>query len=457
MQGLFTSLAVVFDDFGQPERFEAWRKEVDSLKGIQSVSADISGLFCELLFDLLSVAKMPDGHVLLVIDQLEEVFGTQNDSEARSMLRLLLEASELGSSPLVTLSTMRSDYLNDFQLFPGAANRYDEVTIDPMPKPRFGELIRRPAERFGLRIDPGLTERLVEDTQFDDALPLLAFTLEKLYEGSDDKSLISLKQYEDVFPDVTVRSSDGTLESHRGVSAAIKFVADAILRDSGYDKLQANDRILRDLRRAFFSLARIGVDGSLTRREATWSQMPPSCKDVLQSFVDQRLLISDSDGAQSTLSVAHEALFRVWDRLSDWLVQDRKALVLRAQIEEAASQWAAEERADSRLWPEDRVMDAISTIAKSGVSLDDVGDRATVSAFLGPTSTKDLLSLLARDEVDDSDWGSGRFGGRWRLPLGHEARMSVGVRLAILGDPRHGVGVWMIYLISIGVKSTVAR
>ena len=75
---------------------------------------------------------------------------------------------------------MRSDFLGDFQRFPGAAEQYEEITLDPMPKSRFGELIEGPADRFGLRLEAGFTERLVEDTRYDDALPLLAFTLERL-------------------------------------------------------------------------------------------------------------------------------------------------------------------------------------------------------------------------------------------------------------------------------------
>jgi hypothetical protein len=65
--------------------------------------------------------------------------------------------------------------------------------------------------------------------------------------------------------------------------------------------------------------------------------MPASCTDVLQRFVGERLLVSDAENGEPILSVAHEALFRVWDTLRNWLLQDRKALALRAQIEDAAS------------------------------------------------------------------------------------------------------------------------
>ena len=64
----------------------------------------------------------------------------------------------------VILATMRSDFLDAFQQFEGAAERYEEITLDPMQKSRFGEIIEGPAHRCGLRLEPGLSERLIEAT-----------------------------------------------------------------------------------------------------------------------------------------------------------------------------------------------------------------------------------------------------------------------------------------------------
>jgi hypothetical protein len=45
------------------------------------------------------------------------------------MLRVLLEASAVDSSPVVVLATLRSDFLNAFQLFPGAAEGYEDRSM----------------------------------------------------------------------------------------------------------------------------------------------------------------------------------------------------------------------------------------------------------------------------------------------------------------------------------------
>jgi Novel STAND NTPase 1 len=70
------------------------------------------------------------------------------------------------------------------RLLPGASNCYQEIPLDPMPASRFGELIEGQAERFGLRLRPGLGEHPFQDTQHDDALSLLAFALAQLYARS---------------------------------------------------------------------------------------------------------------------------------------------------------------------------------------------------------------------------------------------------------------------------------
>jgi formylglycine-generating enzyme required for sulfatase activity len=414
LDGLALSLAQAFKDAGQ-------QRELSALQDRLSSASDLRALASELML----AHGAPEGSVLLVLDQLEEVFGTPEGSDARAMLRFLLDASADGGSPVVVLATLRSDFLNGFQLFEGAAESYEKVTLDPMPRFRFGEVIEGPAESFGLTLDAGLAERMVEETAYNDALPMLAFTLEKLFEKCKSHGRLTFKAYDEL----------------GGVSAAIKHAADDILEGSGHAGLPADDARMRDLRRAFYSLAQVGEEGQFTRRIARWSRMPASCRAILKHFVGQRLLVSHTENGEAILSVAHEALFRVWDILAGWLRADRKALALRAQIEDAAGEWQTANRAASRAWPEERILDAVRQIEDSGVSLADVTDRATVDAFLGPTNPDEVAKLPGLDAAEDATVGSGRYGDAWRLPLSHEARASVGVRLALLGDRRKGVGL----------------
>ena len=85
-------------------------------------------------------------------------------------------------------------------------------------------------------------------------------------------------------------------------------------------------------------------------------------------------------------------------------------------------------------------MDAVREVARSGVTLEDVEYPAIVRAFLGPTDEQELEGLPALSEAEGREAGS-TYGEHWRTPLSHEARASVGVRLALLCDRRAGVGL----------------
>lgn len=136
------------------------------------------------------------------------------------------------------------------------------------------------------------------------------------------------------------------------------------------------------------------------------------------------------------MAVTHEALFRVWDRLRGWLDADRRALALRGQIRAAAIAWEDADRESSHLWSEERIMEGVREIARSGARLDDLEDAPRVRAFLGPTEREVLEALLSGSETGPSAYGE-----RWQRPLSHAARASVGDRLALLGDRRAGVGL----------------
>ncbi|MGZ9092915.1 MAG: ATP-binding protein, partial [Rhodoplanes sp.] len=327
VEGLALSLAQAFKDAGQP-------RELATVRGRLATASDVRALGGELLL----AHSAPNGCVLLVLDQLEEVFGTPEASEARAALGLLLDASADASGSVVILATLRSDFLNTFQLFEGAAKRYEEVTLDPMLRSHFSEVIEGPADRFGLELDAGLSERMVEETAYNDALPLLAFTLEKLYEKCKAQGRLTLKAYGEL----------------GGVSAAIQHAANAILDEAGYAGLPADDPRMRDLRRAFCSLVQVGEEGQFTKRIARWSRMPASCEAILKRFVSQRLLVSDTANGEPVLNVAHEALFRVWDTLGGWLRQDQEFLRTRERIAAQARLWENEKRASDRLLPPGR-------------------------------------------------------------------------------------------------------
>jgi len=79
------------------------------------------------------------------------------------------------------------------------------------------------------------------------------------------------------------------------------------------------------------------------RRVATLDQIPVEARPLIDSFVEQRLLITDrreaADGKDvDVVEVAHEALLRQ-PPFSEWLEEDREFLVGKQQLQNDLSDW----------------------------------------------------------------------------------------------------------------------
>lgn len=321
---LALALADAFKDLEQPRDWSDLRRMLTA--AAERVPAD-GKVLLDLARELSMAAKQREATVVLTIDQAEELFGYSAPDAVARFLRLLRAALEASDRQLMAMATLRSDFLGEFQTHRALHDptydhdfRYQAVTVDPMPERNFGEIIQGPAALAELRLEEGLVERMVRDTGTRDALPLLAFTLRRLYERYGKDGLLEIREYEEL----------GQLEG------AIREEAERILKEVN-PSLQDLDA----LRAAFVpAMVRINADGGYARRRAYAEEMPPRANELLRRFVDTRLLVSDRDkDNRETLEVAHEALLRTWPQLSDWLAEDQDKLRLLESLHRAAEDW----------------------------------------------------------------------------------------------------------------------
>ena len=120
--------------------------------------------------------------IVLAIDQGEELFNPEGAVEVEIFLRLLNAVWE-GDPQFIALIAIRSDVYPQLQ----ADRRIDQqqvrpFNLAPMPPAGLLQVIEGPARRIGLEVEPALTAALLRDSQGADALPLLAFTLERLFD-----------------------------------------------------------------------------------------------------------------------------------------------------------------------------------------------------------------------------------------------------------------------------------
>lgn len=259
--------------------------------------------------------------VLLVVDQLEELLTTSEPEAAARFVQALRAALAPETGDLYCLATLRADYLATLQALPlWAALPFRQQPLAPMDASHFAEIIRGPARVAGLELEEGLVEALAHDTGRADALPLLAFALNRLWRDFGDDRRITLDEYRERFG---------------GLEGAIRHETEAVLAT-----LAPGEEALGALRRAFRQLVRVEPEGGYTRRAARWQDLPVAAHPLLEALVAARLLVAgqDESGARM-LEVAHEALFRAWDLLRRWLDEDRVFLLWRQHALPAATAW----------------------------------------------------------------------------------------------------------------------
>lgn len=316
----------------------------------ERLQSDPANAIAEFADALRAAAGTPDATVLLVVDQAEELLGERASQATRKFIEALTETLA-ANEQLMALLTLRSDFLGEFQAAipaaaPTLARAYLPLPLQPMPVERFVEIIRAPAKLAGIVVEDRLVERLVADASTSDALPLLAFSLRRLYDrfGTQNRAITS-DDYDKL----------GKLDG------AVREEAERLLAT-----LQPTEDEMAALRAAFVpKMVRIESSGAFARRTAQADTMPPAAQKVLDALVASYLLVKDRDHrGRDTIEIAHEALLRVWPLLAGWLEEDRDRLRLLATVTRDASEWhAAREPQELLLHRGVRLADAARVLA----------------------------------------------------------------------------------------------
>jgi WD40 repeat protein len=326
--------------------------------------------------------------LVIAVDQAEELLGADN-AEAGAFLKLLADLGRRDAPPVMVIFTVRSDSFDQLQSRPELSSTQPHHLIDlpPVPAGSFGDIIRGPARRVTaagrkLHVDETLVDALLNDIEqggTKDALPLLAFTLERLYTDYGADGDLQLSEYD-------------RLGRIRGAIEAA--VEQALGRADG------NPSIPRD-RAARLALLRrglipwlAGIDpntGSPRRRVARLAEVPEEARPLIELMVEQRLLATDVDSVtkERTIEPAHEALLRQWGALDGWLVEDSADLGTIEALRRAATEWDANARASE-------------FIAHRGARLQAVEQVAGAEKFASYLTSVDRAYLSAARNLENS-------------------------------------------------------
>jgi hypothetical protein len=271
--------------------------------------------------------------IVIALDQGEELFNEEGRDEAERFIEILTNTLKADPRTLAIFA-MRSDSFPLVQAHASlAALPKDTFTLDMMLEGSYRAVIEEPARLIqptSLRVDPQLTDALLEEISGQDALPLLAFTLAHLYENYAADNELTLSGYD-------------WLGRVKGViDTAVK---QAFATGVAKGELPKDTMAQLALARAAFSsqLAQVNAAGQLVRRVATLDQIPAEARPLIEAFAEQRLLIKDrrknADGKDvDVVEVAHEALLRQ-PPFSEWLEEDREFLIGKQQLQNDLRDW----------------------------------------------------------------------------------------------------------------------
>jgi WD40 repeat protein/tRNA A-37 threonylcarbamoyl transferase component Bud32/energy-coupling factor transporter ATP-binding protein EcfA2 len=282
----------------------------------------------------------PERRLLLVVDQLEEIFTLCDDEKTRRrFIENLLYATAVGDGRVMVLLTMRADFYHRCAVYRDLAGRLSarHVLVGSMDEAELRRAIERPAQRVGLKFEPGLVDTILADVaRQPGALPLLQHALLELWEQRQGR-LLTLSAY----------------QASGGVSWAIAQRAETLYAGFGSDEQAIVQRIM-------LRLTQPGEGTEDTRRRArkrelvtgTDEQQTRAVEEVLQQLADARLITTSRDMAsgEELVDVSHEALIRGWVRLQGWIDEDRAALRVHRQLTEAAYEWEQHNRDQSYLY-----------------------------------------------------------------------------------------------------------
>ena len=267
--------------------------------------------------------------VLLFIDQFEELFTrVREDCQRGAFIAMLVEIAQ--AKQVQTVVTLRADFYARCVEHEALAPllRTGSFPLAAPGERALYEMIMRPVERAGLRWEEDdLPERILQDTgQEPGALPLMAYTLDELYQDccQGDSGVLSTTAYEEL----------------GGVRGAIGKRAEKVFKALDEEAQQALPRIFREL---------VDVDerGTFTRKRALLGHVTDTeAKARLVNVLTQARLLVQSRGEedQPVVEVAHEALFQHWKRLEDWLDEAREDIIILKNVSEDTTAWVARRR-----------------------------------------------------------------------------------------------------------------
>ncbi|MCF0091701.1 WD40 repeat domain-containing protein [Micromonospora sp. MH99] len=319
-------------------------------------------------------ASVVTGPLVLVVDQLEQIFAQDVDPDERNaFLDAVTTVADLPD--VLVLLVVSADHIGRCLRHPtlrAALGRM--LVVDPLPLSALHDIVAEPARIAGLGVEEGLIAAITADadagvplgrdgTIAAGALPHIAGAIHRTWqnrEAVEGGYVLTTAAYRTGggIRDALGRTAEETYESLTPVQ---KLLAERLLLDLVGEYETAGT--LAETRRRV-------LRADLDRPD----DPPGELDEVIDAFAAQRLLALDGSAETETVELAHEALIGAWPRLRTLIDRDREWFRLRSRMDADADEYARHPSRD-RLYRGRRLAAVEDAMAGTGHTPADVGER----------------------------------------------------------------------------------
>lgn len=287
------------------------------------------------------VRPTADAEVVLVVDQVEELFTLSDPTERDLFLAAVADVVADHDSPLRVIVTLRADFLAAALTHPtaGPLIRDRTVMVGPLDGDDLHEVIIRPAESAGVAVEPALAVALVADAvRAPGSLPMVQFALTEVFAAASDDGLMTADAYRRI----------------GGIEGVLGQRAEEVFASLAPEDQHATHAL-------FQRLVTINDDAPPTRRRALRTELSRVPDRVIEAFGRARLLRFDHEpqSREPTVEVSHEAIFHAWARLRAWIEEGADDLRVLGHLTHAAGEWHAGDREEGELYRGSRLDTAL--------------------------------------------------------------------------------------------------
>ena len=294
----------------------------------------------ELARQQREMLELPRARLALVVDQLEELFTSGFSLEVRQKYISAL-AGLVRSGRVFILAALRSDFYPSYQEFPELielAKPRGKFDLRPPTPYEIRNMIRLPAEAAGLRFEQERETGQRLDQALRDAaaatpesLPLLEHVLSLLYDAQTARGddLLRWSDYREL----------GELKGALARHAETVFSTLRLQEQSAFPLVMRHLVTLGQGEEEVPNRRTVPYNDFVAAGETDHDQKT-GAKGFVDLFVEKRLFVADTDPhGQVTVSVAHEALLREWQRVKEWLTENREFLRMRDRLDSSLRLW----------------------------------------------------------------------------------------------------------------------